>query len=161
MYPMNTWKEALAEGAVAGGLAAVFSAAVVAVTGKRDSGSAIAPFNAVSHWLWGDAAANDETINLRHTGVGTLSHVMSAAFWATLHAKLRPRVAPDRSMTVAMAGGVVTSAVAAFVDYKLVPERVTPGFENRLSTSSMVATFAAIAVGVALGAMLMNHAERR
>jgi hypothetical protein len=158
---MRSWNEALVEGAVAGGLAAALSSAVVAITGKRDSGSAIAPFNAVSHWLWGDEAAQDESLSWRLTGVGTLSHVLSAAFWATLHAKVRPRVPPDQSAAAAMAGGVATSAVAAFVDYKLMPRRVTPGFENRLSTTSMVAAFGAIAAGVALGAILMDKARRR
>jgi hypothetical protein len=115
----------------------------------------------VSHWLWGDEAAQDESLSWRLTGVGTLSHVLSAAFWATLHAKVRPRVPPDQSAAAAMAGGVATSAVAAFVDYKLMPRRVTPGFENRLSTTSMVAAFGAIAAGVALGAILMDKARRR
>lgn len=32
-----------------------------ACMGKRDSGSAVAPVNAVSHWLWGDKGARGES----------------------------------------------------------------------------------------------------
>src|SRR3569832_601555 len=93
-YPpcMTPWKDALTEGLLSGTLAAVLSGVVVSVAGRRQGGSAVAPINAVSHWLWGDAAARDESINARHTGVGAATQMLAGIFWGTLHAKLRPRV---------------------------------------------------------------------
>jgi hypothetical protein len=46
------------------------------------------------------------------------------------------------------------TALAAFVDYRLTPKRLTPGFEAHLSRSSMLGVFAAIGVGLAAGALL-------
>jgi len=52
--PMNHWKTALREGAVAGTVATFLSTALLAAIGQRENASAAAPVNAVSHWLWGD-----------------------------------------------------------------------------------------------------------
>ena len=41
---------------MAGSCASVLSAAVLALAGQREAGSAAAPINAVSHWYWGDRA---------------------------------------------------------------------------------------------------------
>jgi hypothetical protein len=157
MMSQSGWRDAVTEGIVSGAIAGVLSAAVVAIAGRRDSGSAIAPINSVSHWLWGDEAARSESINVRHTGVGALTHVLSAMFWGTLHAKLRPQVPRDSIVPAAVAGGIATSAVAAVVDYGLIPKRLTPGWEKRVSTPSMAAAFIAIAAGIAAGTILSNR----
>ena len=47
------------------------------------------------------------------------------------------------------------------VDYTLVPKRLTPGYEHRLSTGAMVATFGALAAGFALGAFVTSAASPR
>jgi hypothetical protein len=57
-------------------------------------------------------------------------------------------------------GGVATSAFAAAFDYGVIPKRLTPGFEKRLDTVSMVAAFAAIAIGLAAGALMAQELER-
>jgi hypothetical protein len=154
------WKNTLTEGMLSGALAAALSAGVVMLAGRRDSGSAVAPINAVSHWMWGDEAAQDETVNLKHTGLGALTHVLSAAFWGTLHAALRPKSPQVHSVAAAAMGGVATSAFAAAFDYGVIPKRLTPGFEKRLDTGSMVAAFAAIAIGLAVGALVAQELER-
>lgn len=151
---MTTWSRAIGEGLAAGSLASLLSTGVLAWAGRRQAGSAVAPINAVSHWLWGDEALHEDRATLRHTVAGYLTHHLAAVFWATLYARLRgeaPRTLPE-----ALAGGAATSVVAAAVDYTLVPKRLTPGFEHRLSPMPMVATFAALAAGMALGALLLR-----
>ena len=69
-------------------------------------------------------------------------------------ARKSPRTLPE-----ALVGGLATSAAAAATDYTLVPKRLTPGFEHRLSRGSMVGVFAAIAGGIALGAMLLRDRD--
>jgi hypothetical protein len=155
---MTSWKDALAEGAVSGSIAAVLSAAVVAVAGKRESGSAIAPINAVSHWMWGEEAAQDETVNVRHTGVGAVTQLLAGMFWGTLHALLRPHVRDEDVVPAAIAGGIATSVAAGVLDYGLIPKRLTPGYELRVSNRAIVAAFAAIAVGVAIGTVVRIEA---
>ncbi|CAM3313163.1 hypothetical protein [Polaromonas hydrogenivorans] len=84
---MKKWKLVLTQGLLAGSLASAFSTAVLALTGRREAGSAAAPLNAASHWYWG---------------------------------------------------------------------RFTPGSEHRLSTEALVAVYAALAVGLAAGALALR-----
>ena len=154
---MTPWKDALTEGLLSGTLAAVLSGVVVSDAGRRQGGSAVAPINAVSHWLWGDAAARDESINARHTGVGAATQMLAGIFWGTLHAKLRPRVRKADINPTTNTGGVATAAVAGVVDYGLIPKRLTPGFELRVSNGSVLLALAAIAAGIAAGTVAVTR----
>lgn len=153
---MKTWNNALREGLLSGTLASVLSSVALAVAGRRQNGHAAAPTNAVSHWLWDKEALHVNRPTLRHTLVGYAIHHGASVMWATLYAKARPQGAA-RDPAQAAAGAVATSAVAAFVDFKLTPERLTPGFEHRLSVPAMVAVYACFAVGIALGTMAMDE----
>lgn len=156
---MIDWNYTLREGIVSGTLAGLLSAAVLMAVGKRDAGSAVAPFNAESHWLWGDESLTEDRPTLRHTLTGFATHQASTVFWATLYALVRGRRRTVNGVPEALIGGIATSAAAAAIDYTLVPKRFTPGFENRLSTPSMVAVFAAIAGGVAIGSLLLREQD--
>ena len=57
------------------------------------------------------------------------------------------------------AGAAGITAVAAVTDFKLIPERLTPGFEHRLSTRSLVLTYALFATGLALGAIATRRSR--
>ena len=157
---MRSWNDALTKGLVGGSIAAALSAAVVTLAGRKETGSAIAPINAVSHWLWGEEAALQESVSAKYTGVGAVTHVLSAMFWATLHAKVRPEYL-ERPVVGAITGGVATGAVATVVDYALIPKRLTPGFEHRIATPSLAAALAAIALGVAAGTLLLQERQNR
>ncbi len=156
--PLHT---ALRDGAVAGSVASLLSTAVLALAGARQAGSPVAPTNAVSHWLWGDEALQAQRPTLRHTATGYVTHHLAAVFWAALYSLLYGQRRPARSVPQAIAGGVATSAVAFAVDYGVVPRRLTPGFEHRLSDTAMFATYASLALGFAIGAMLVGRREGR
>lgn len=156
---MIDWTRALKEGVVSGTLAGLFSAVVLMVTGKRDAGSPVAAINAESHWLWGGESLGENRLTLRHSLVGLATHQLSTMFWATLYAVVRGKRRPVHTVPEALLGGLATSAAAAVIDYTLVPKRLTPGFEHRLSKPSMVAVFAAIAGGIAVGALLLRDRE--
>lgn len=155
---MIDWKSTLREGILSGTLAGVLSAAVLLAAGKRETGSAVAPVNAESHWLWGDQALREDRLTLRHTLTGIVTHQLSTVFWATLYRALRGRRAV-RSVPEALLGGIATSMAAAAIDYSLVPKRLSPGFEHRLSRGSMVGVFAAIAGGISVGAWLLRDRD--
>lgn len=156
---MIDWKRVLREGIVSGTLAGLFSAVVLVVTGKRETGSPVAAVNAESHWLWGDESLREDRPTLRHTLTGIVTHQLSTVFWATLYALVRGDRKAVHKVPEALLGGIATSAAAAAIDYTLVPKRLTPGFEHRLSTGSMVGVFAAIAGGIALGALLLRDRD--
>jgi len=54
----------------------------------------------------------------------------------------------------AIAGGAIVSALAYVTDYHLVPKRLTPGFEKRLSNKSLFGIFATLALSLAVGSMM-------
>lgn len=154
---MSSWKIALREGAVTGSVASVLSTAVLAVAGRREAGSAVAPVNAVSHWLWGDESFWIQRPTWRHTLTGYLTQHLASVFWAVLYSALYGHRPEAKRLPQAIAGGVATSAVACAVDYGVVPKRLTPGFEHRISSGGMVATYGALAAGIALGALLLGR----
>lgn len=158
---MNTWKTALREGAVAGTVATVVSTALLAVIGRRENRSAVAPVNAVSHWLWGEESLHADAADLRHTLTGFLTHHLAAVFWASLYSLLHGQRTEAKTPVRAVAGGIATSAVAYAVDYHVVPKRLTPGWEHRMAPRSLAATYGSLAVGFALGALLLGALERR
>jgi hypothetical protein len=156
---MNAWRIALREGALAGSLASLLSTAVLATAGLRQAGSAVAPTNAVSHWLWGNESLHAQRPPLRHTVTGYVTHHLASIFWAALYSRLYGHRDTAKSLPQAVAGGIATSAVGCFIDYQLVPKRLTPGYEHRISDGAMVATYGALAAGFALGALLLQRVQ--
>jgi hypothetical protein len=153
------WAKALREGVVTGSLASLLSTAVLAAAGARQNGSAVAPINAVSHWLWGDESLRVDRPTLRHTLAGYLTQHAASVFWATLYSLVWGHRDTAKQLPQAVAGGVATSAIACLVDYQLIPKRLTPGYEHRVSTGAMVAIYAALAAGFALGAVALQKDE--
>jgi hypothetical protein len=56
----------------------------------------------------------------------------------------------------ALAGAVAVAALARFVDYKLTPERLQPGFGKRLSTPSMAMPYSGVAAGFVIRGFLAS-----
>lgn len=150
------WSQALREGAVAGTTAGLLSSVVLALVGQRETGSMAAPVNAASHWLWGDAALREDRATARHTGVGLLTQHGAAIFWAALYSVLYGHRPEAKRVPDAIAGGIATSAAAYLIDYTITPKRLTPGYEHRLDGKGMLAVYAALAAGFALGAIALN-----
>jgi hypothetical protein len=157
----EAWRDALAEGAFTGGVAGLVSAAVLAVAGWRETGRPAAAINAESHWLWGDEALRQDRPSWRYTFTGLVTHHLATVFWATLQARVRGRALVTRRLSQDAAAGAATAATAALVDYNLVPRRLRPGFEGRLSRGATTAVFAGIAVGLMIGSVLLDRAQRR
>lgn len=143
-------RRASVEATGGGLLAAILSGAMLMWRGRADAGSAAAPLNAISHWFWPRRAFHRNDASLKHTATGTAIHAASSLFWAALYSTLRHlRRHPTAVNAITDAAALTT--VAAVVDFKVVPERLAPGFEQRLKRDSLVWVYAAFAVGLALG----------
>lgn len=142
----------LGEAALSGSLAAMASAGVLALAGARQTPSAAAPMNATSQWVWGQREALEaDQPDARHTVLGYVTHHLAATFWAVLLARAVRERSDMREPLPALAAGAATSAIAAAVDFKLTPERLTPGFQHRVSKPALVAAYAVFALGLAAG----------
>jgi hypothetical protein len=166
MSKTPVWRDAVTSGSAASALSLI----ALMLGGKRENASAVAPINAVSHWLHGSDAYRESRTTLAHTALGAGVHHASAIFWGGLYALLlrqmatsrrpsqrRPHItgvaAPALSMPEVVAGAAVVTAVAALTDLRLVPPRLSPGFENRLSPTAVTAVYLAFGAGLALAGM--------
>lgn len=148
---MKTWPQAACDGFVTGGIAAAASLVALAVCGEHDNRSPVAPINAVSHVIWGDAALHQNQATFAHTLPGLLIHGGSAVFWGVLYEKVFGRRERRPSIAQASRNSALATAAIAIVDLKLVPDRLAPGFERRLSPASLFLVYAALAAGLAAG----------
>ena len=156
---MSPWKQALEEGAIAGSVASIASAAALLVAGRCENGFSAAPVNAISHWVWDRPALHKNHPNLRHTLMGYLVHHGASVFWGTLHARAWGTRREAKQPGPAFAGAAAATAVACFVDLRLTPRRLTPGFEHRLSGPAMAAVYTCFAIGLALGSMAAGRTQ--
>lgn len=142
-------KRALTSGTIAG----LATAAATALAGKRDIGSYAAPLNATSHVVWGESAALQNKPSLKYTLTGFMLNHASAIFWAAIYEKFfgaRSARSAARSLPLRpLLGATVVTAGAYAFDYYLIPQRLTPGFEKRLSGRSLLAVFGVLALGLA------------
>ena len=158
---MNPWKRALREGLVTGSMASITSAIALVLAGRRENGHAAAPVNAVSHWAWDRESLAADEPTARHTLTGYLVHHGASVFWGTLHARAWGMHERNKRPVPAAAGAAVASAVACFVDLRLTPGRLTPGFEHRLSRRSMALVYASFGLGLVLGSELLRRQAGR
>jgi hypothetical protein len=150
---MDPWIRIGLSTLVTGTVASLASAAGLALLAKGEGKGALQPINATSHWLHGDEAARHDELDVAHTAIGFATHKASSLFWALpFEAWLAAR--PPRSSFELLRDACAMSALAAAVDYGVVPKRVTPGWELVLSKRSLFATYGALALGLAGGAML-------
>lgn len=144
--------------ALSGGTASVASALALALCGKLELDDPYAPLNGPSQWLFGIPAAFEGGFSLKHTVSGYLIHHAMSILWAFVFERLRAKPALATKETLLPA--VATSALACLVDFQLTPDRLTPGFERRLSRKSLAIVYATFAIGLTAGAAI-GAARRR
>jgi hypothetical protein len=140
----------------AGLLASLFSLVALIWRGRAETGSALAAVNAPSHWLHGEEALRHDEFAPRYTLLGAATHIASAIFWAMLYRWWRGQ-RREPTPANAMLDAAALTAAAAVVDLKLVPQRLTPGFETRLQGTSVAFVYVTIAAGLALGGLLARR----
>lgn len=147
------------QAAVSSILPSALSVAALVLRGKRETGTAAAPLNAPSHWLFGREALRANRPSWRHTASGVLIHHGSSMLWGAVYSHFFCKRGKKRSVAELGAGAIGVTAVAALVDFKLVPSRLTPGFEHRLSRQSLWLTYGSFAAGLALTGILYSRRQ--
>jgi len=126
------------------------TSAALALLSKRELKRPAAAINAVSHIVWGDKAFKKNEADWQHTLLGAALNSSAMMSWSVV-GELLPR---PRGFWGAARNGVLVSALAYVTDFYLVPKRLTPGFERRLSQRSLLGTYAVLASAYAIGALL-------
>ncbi|WP_010587348.1 hypothetical protein [Schlesneria paludicola] len=136
-----------------GAAAATATTLATAICGELEEGNAIAPLNAISHIAWGDEAATHDEASWKYTATGMALNGAAVTSWAGIFEMYFGRAVDRQDVRQALVGGAAVSALAFVTDYYLVPRRVTPGFEKRLSNTSLFGIYSALALSLALGRM--------
>lgn len=146
---MNDYSDAMINVALSGATAGVSTTLAASLCGAVESGNAIAPLNAISHIAWGDTAARQADASWQYTAVGVALNVAAVTSWAAVYEllshQLDGRTNPWRNLGL----GAFVSGLAYVTDYYIVPRRLTPGFEKRLSNRSLLAIYSVLAVSLA------------
>jgi hypothetical protein len=157
---MKPTKDIVLDALATGKLTTLASAAAIAVCGQAELNNPVAPINAVSHILFGEEATKQDELSLKYTATGLLLHDAACTSWAALHEQLVGGEVEKGNVPVAFAGGALVSALAYFTDYYLVPKRMTPGMEKRLSGRSLFFIYSVLAGGLAFGSLLNARRKR-
>lgn len=145
--------------AISGTVVSLATTAVLALLARNEGKGILQPTNSTSHWLHGEQAGSVRHGDVAHTLVGYGTHHASSVLWALFFESwLASR--PPRPPLVMVRDALGTAAIAAAVDYGLVPRRLTPGWEAVLSKRSIAATFLVMAAGLAAGGMLSQELHR-
>lgn len=144
---------------ISGATSSVLSTVAMALVGKRETGSAYAPTNAVSHYVHGDKAGFRDRFSLRYTVPGYLIHHASATFWSFVFERIMGGVLDRKNPAGTLAAAAATSAFAAFTDYRLTPRPLQPGYEQRLSRKALGVVYAGFAIGMAIGAVMARRKD--
>jgi hypothetical protein len=143
-----------------GTVATAATTAAASLCGRIEEGQPIAPLNAVSHIVWGDEAAAHETPSMKYTMPGVLLNTAAVTGWAGVYELLFGGRRRPANLAGAILGGAAVSALAYVTDYYVVPDRVTPGFEKRLSNKSLAGIYTTLAVSLGVGSWLRNTSRR-
>lgn len=129
---------------VSGSAVSGVTTAVLAILARAEGEHPVQPVNSTSHWYWGEAAGRSRAVDLGHTLLGFVTHHGASVFWAGIFQAIR-RARPERSPLV---DALQVSALAALVDYGVVPKRLTPGWEKVVSARSIAVAYAAMAAAL-------------
>ena len=161
MMDITKWHNSLRNIMISGSVASIASAISLALLGKSELNRFAAPLNGLSQWIWGSHAPYVNSLSFRYTFVGYTIHHAASIFWAIGYERLRRRLRPPETTSAVLAPAVVTAVAAYIVDFYLIPKRLTPGFENRLSKRSLLFVYGAFALGLAAPALLARNRKFR
>jgi hypothetical protein len=81
-------------------------------------------------------------------------NTLAVASWAAVYEGLFGSAARRGNTAAAVLGGISVAGLAYVTDYYVVPRRLTPGFEKRLSAPSMLAVYATLALTLPIASLL-------
>ena len=135
---------------ISGAVASLLSAVVLAASGQIENRRPAGPINGPSQWIYGRAAASARKPSLRHTLTGLVIHHVTATGWALLHERIFGSPKAQQTFAARLGRAALTATAANIVDFQLTPKRLQPGFDVQLSRKSLLAVYAAFAIGLAL-----------
>jgi len=142
---------------VSGTAASLATTAALAVLARAEGRHPIQPVNSTSHWFLGDRAGRSRRLDLPHTLGGYATHHAASMFWAAIFEAVRRH----RPNSAPLGHAVAISALAALVDYGVVPKRLTPGWEKVVTPRSIAIAYAVMALALTATCSRSERRNRR
>jgi len=142
-----------------GTIAGVATTVTAVLCGMIEENKPLAPLNAVSHIVWGETAAHQDNLSAKFTATGLALNTIAVTLWAGVFEWIQSRAVEKPDLTQSLINGAAVSGLAFMTDYYLVPKRLTPGFEKRLSNASLLAIYSTLALDLALGSRCRTSAR--
>jgi hypothetical protein len=142
---MGVFRHRVREGMRAGVIAAAATAGALVALG-RTHGAALRPLNSVGHIVVGSRAYYMVGVSWI-TLVALAVHVASVALWGVILALATVRMHGWALYSTA----VLFAGATWFIDYRLVPERLRPGFESGLSPVEIGLVYVVMGLSLAWG----------
>ncbi len=120
--------------------------AVLALVAQWQSRHPVRVVNSTSHWWLGDEGARTAAVDARHTVTGFAIHSAASLLWAAVFEAVR-ETGPRRPLWT---DAVALSALAALVDYAIVPRRLTPGWEKVVTPGGIACAYATMAISLVI-----------
>jgi len=139
------------DSAAKGQICTVATSVAAALCGQLENGKPCAPLNAISHITFGDEALAQDAFSVKYTITGLMLNNSANTTWAALHEMLFGTYQDEGNVPVSLAGGAFVSVLAYITDFYIVPKRLTPGFEHKLSLRSLIFIYIILALALGLG----------
>jgi hypothetical protein len=118
-------------------------------------GSPLQPLNTIAHVVLGTRAFYVRDAHPLVTSAGIVVHVLSMVAWGALFS-----IGVRRSRGIRVwVGALVLTALAAVLDFVLLPPRFSPGFETVLTPGEIIIVYAVMAASLGIAAAMRS--ERR
>lgn len=152
---MKTWRQAGKDAVMSGTIGSLVSTVALSAAGYREKSSPLGPINVISRWIWGDRTAHHHEPSLQYTATGYAIHHASATLWALVYERFIEK--PEQPLPARVAGGLSLAAMACFMDYRLTPYRLQPGYEKHLSSTSLLMVYSSFGLALAVRGALVRH----
>jgi len=129
--------------------------AAIAALSSIETGKPSAAINAISHCIHGDDRQFGDELSVSESAVGTAVNTMAMFAWSFLYEWL----VGSRKFKRAILPAVLFTGAAYVIDYHIVPRRLSPGIEKRLTMGAVLGVYASMAVCL-VSSSLWNRAPR-
>lgn len=145
----------LGAGLKTGTALAVTTTTAMLLTGEYETGSAWSAVNAITHIVDGDDVTQPSRFEARASITGLAINTAAMLAWGVVY---EAALALGRNRS-GILSATATTAAAVTLDYKIVPPRLMPGIEKKLSIRSIALIYAVLGATLAASPLWNNYAD--
>jgi hypothetical protein len=120
-------------------------------------GTPVQPLNTLAHMVVGSRAFHVRSVDPLVTTMGMAVHVLSLVIWGLLFSLALAHARGIRLWATAL----VFAALVAVVDFIVVPDRLSPGFDAMLTRGELIVLYGLLAIALAGSVVILSERSDR